>query len=76
MDITGLGSIFDFGSKVIDKLFPDPDKREAAKLELAKMQQDGVLAELAAETDLLKGQLEINKMEAKQYPKTLLNVDF
>lgn len=37
MDITGLGAIFDFGSKIIDKLFPD--KTEAEKLKLAMLQQ-------------------------------------
>ncbi len=35
-----------------------------AKIELFKLQQSGELAKLAAETDLAKGQLEINKVEA------------
>lgn len=61
MDLTG---IFDFGSKVMDKIFPDPAKAHEAKLELLKLQQSGELAKLAAETDLIKGQLEINKVEA------------
>jgi hypothetical protein len=37
MDITGIGAVFDFGSKIIDKLFPD--KTEAEKLKLAMLQQ-------------------------------------
>ena len=37
MDITGLGAVFDFGAKIIDKLFPD--KTEAEKLKLAMLQQ-------------------------------------
>lgn len=45
-DLTGLGSVFDFGSKVIDKIFPDAGERERAKLELIKAQQDGQLKEL------------------------------
>lgn len=45
-DITGLSSIFDMGSKIIDKIFPDPAQRDAAKLELIKQQQQGNLAEL------------------------------
>lgn len=65
MDITGLGSVFDFGTKVIDRLFPDPDKKQEAKLKLFELQQNGELAQLAAETDLLKGQLAINAEEAK-----------
>jgi hypothetical protein len=64
MDLTGLGSLFDFGSKIVERLFPDPTQRAAATLELEKLHQSGELAKLAAETDLAKGQLEINKAEA------------
>lgn len=53
------------GSKVIDRFFPDPAARDAAKLKLLEMQQTGELAQLAAETDLAKGQLAINAEEAK-----------
>jgi hypothetical protein len=65
MDLIGLGSLFDFGGKLIDRLIPDPAQKSAATIELAKLQQSGELAKLASETDLLKGQLEINKEEAK-----------
>lgn len=65
MDIAGLGSIFDFGSKVLDKIFPDPVKAQEAKLELFKLQQSGELTRLAVDADLAKGQLEVNKEEAK-----------
>lgn len=65
MDLTGIGSLFDFGSKVLDKIFPDPVKAQEAKLELFKLQQTGELAQLAADTDLAKGQLDVNKEEAK-----------
>jgi len=57
MDITGLGSVFDFGSKIIDKLWPDPEKAQAAKLELFKLQQSGELT-------MITGQMDINKTEA------------
>jgi len=53
------------GSKLIERLWPDPAQRDAAKLELAKMVQSGEMAKLAAETDLAKGQLAINLEEAK-----------
>jgi hypothetical protein len=65
MDLTGLGSLFDFGGKIIDRLFPDATKAQEAKIELFKLQQSGELAVLAAETDLAKGQLGINQEEAK-----------
>ncbi len=46
VDLTGLGSVFDFGSKVIDKLFPDKSEAEKAKIELLRLQQQGELSEL------------------------------
>lgn len=60
-----LGSLFDIGKGLIDKLWPDPAKAEAAKLELLKMQQNGELAELAANTQLASAQIAVNQEEAK-----------
>jgi len=65
MDLTGLGSLFDFGGKIIDRIFPDAQKAQEAKIELFKLQQSGELALLAAETDLAKGQLAVNAEEAR-----------
>ena len=65
LDITGLGSLFDFGSKVLERIFPNPADRLAAQTKLAELQQTGELAQLAAETDLAKGQQAINLEEAK-----------
>lgn len=48
MDLTGLGAVFDFGSKIIDKLFPDKTEAEKLKLELLKQQQAGEFRELEA----------------------------
>lgn len=59
-----LSGIFELGKGLIDRFFPDPEKKAAAQLELLKMQQSGELAELAANTDLAKGQLDVNKVEA------------
>jgi len=53
------------GSKVIDKIWPDPAQRDAAKLELLKMQQSGELAQLSAETNLMIEQIKVNQEEAK-----------
>ena len=50
---------------LLDKLFPDPEKANEAKLKLLELQQSGALAELQAATDLAKGQLAINTEEAK-----------
>jgi len=60
-----LSGLFDLGKGLIDRLFPDPAAKAAAQLELLKMQQNGDLAHLAAETDLAKLQIQTNIEEAK-----------
>jgi hypothetical protein len=50
-------ALLGLGGKLIDKLIPDPAARDAAKLELLKLQQSGELAAMLAQT-------EINKVEA------------
>lgn len=64
MSLSGFGELFDFGSKIVDKLFPDANAAASAKIELFKLQQTGELAQLAAETDLAKGQIGVNTVEA------------
>lgn len=49
---------------IIDKVIPDPQARDAAKLALVKMQQDGELEVMRAEVQLAMGQIEVNKVEA------------
>lgn len=63
-DITGLGAIFEFGGKLVDRLIPDPAQKLAAQQELMKMALEKELAVMANETSLIVGQLEINKIEA------------
>lgn len=46
MDPITLSSIFGIGSKIIDKLFPDPAQKAQAQLELLKLQQAGDLDEI------------------------------
>ena len=50
-------ALLEIGSKVIDRVWPDPTQAAQAKLELFKLQQTGELAQIT-------GQLEINKNEA------------
>jgi hypothetical protein len=59
-----IDGVFSVGMKLIERFFPDPASADAAKLELLKMQQAGELAQLGADTELAKGQLEVNKAEA------------
>jgi hypothetical protein len=49
-----LESILGIGSKLIDKLIPDPTQKAEAQLKLAQMAQDGELAKMANETELYK----------------------
>jgi hypothetical protein len=60
-----IGPILEIGKGIINRLFPDPAAAAAAQLELLKMQQNGDLAQLAADTDLAKLQIQVNIEEAK-----------
>jgi hypothetical protein len=51
-----LAELLGIGSKLIEKLIPDPQAKAVAQLELAKMAQDGELAKMANETDLYKAE--------------------
>ncbi len=64
MDITGIGSVLDFGGKILDKIFPDPAQKAAAQLELYKAQQAGEFKEMDQAFALMQGQQDINKVEA------------
>ncbi len=64
MSLSGLGELFDFGSKILDKFIPDPQAKAAAQIELFKLQQNGELANLAAETTIASKQSDTNIAEA------------
>ncbi len=46
MDPITISSIFGIGSKIIDKLFPDPTEKAKAQIELLRLQQAGELEEV------------------------------
>ena len=52
-----LGSLFDFGGKLLDRFFPDAEKRREAEAEFLKMAAE-------AEFKTVLAQLEINAREA------------
>ena len=60
-----ISGLFSAAQSLIERFFPDPEKKAAAQLELLKMQQNGELALLASETDLAKLQIQTNVEEAK-----------
>ena len=44
-----LGALMEIGTKVLDKVLPDPEAKAKAQAELMKLQQEGRLAELQAD---------------------------
>lgn len=58
MALDPISAALEIGGKLIDRLWPNPEEAAKAKLELLKMQQDGDLAVMTAQTD-------INKVEAQ-----------
>lgn len=60
--LTGLISLL---PEVLDKILPDKEKADEAKLKLLELAQKGELAVLDADMKLALGQMEINKEEAK-----------
>lgn len=65
MSLDPISAALDIGGKLIDRLWPDPAKADAAKLELLKMTQSGEPAQLAASADLAKAQAATNSSEAQ-----------
>jgi hypothetical protein len=57
MALDPVTALLDVGSKLIDRVWPDPTAAANAKFELFKLQQSGELSAIA-------GQMEINKVEA------------
>lgn len=60
-----LTGIFDVGTKLIDRLFPNQADKDKAKLELLTLQQNGELTVLENEVQLALGQIAVNKAEAE-----------
>jgi hypothetical protein len=59
-----ISAALDIGGKLIERLWPDPAQKQAAQLELLRLAQTGELAQLTADTELAKGQLAVNQVEA------------
>ena len=57
MSLTGLGSLFDFGSEILKRVWPDASEAEKAKLTM-------FLAQLDAEAKAQQAQIAVNQAEA------------
>ena len=63
--MTPIDAVLNIGSKVIDRLWPDPAERDKAKLMLLEMQQKGELAELDADLQRSLAQIRVNEKAAE-----------
>lgn len=57
--------LFPLIGNVLDKVLPNKEASDAAKLRLAELAQQGELAELSSATDLAKAQIGVNQAEAQ-----------
>ena len=49
-----LGPLLEVGSKILDRVLPDPEAAAKAKQELAALEQNGELARMANDTKLFE----------------------
>lgn len=61
-----ISPLLDIGKAIIAKVWPDPVQQAEAQLKLAQLQQNGELAELNAQVQLMLAQTNINAIEAAQ----------
>lgn len=64
-DPVTISALLSTGKSLIERFFPDPAQKAEAFLKLEKLAQEGKLAELNAEVQLLMAQIEVNKIEAQ-----------
>ena len=64
LDLTGIGAIFNLGTTIIDKVWPNKAEAELAKLKLFELTQAGEFKEIEAELAKAKMQVDVNIAEA------------
>ncbi len=65
MSFDPLSAAFDLGKSVVERIWPDANKRAEEIRKLEELRQKGSLEELNAHVQLMLGQLEVNKVEAQ-----------
>jgi hypothetical protein len=56
MALDPLTAGFEFGGKILDKLFPNPEDRAAAQIKLVELQQNGDLAQITVNQEEAKNE--------------------
>lgn len=69
-----LTGVLEFGSKVIDKIFPDKNEAAKAKARLFELQQRGELAELTAAVRIITAELNGNWLQRSWRPILMLSI--
>jgi Holin of 3TMs, for gene-transfer release len=64
MSFDPLSALFELGKTAVEKIWPDPSKRAEELFKLEKLKQDGNLAELSAQVNLMLGQIKVNEVQA------------
>ena len=59
-----LTAVLNLGGSILDKIFPDKDKADAAKLEMFKLGQQGALQEVMNGFNLMLENIKVNANEA------------
>lgn len=65
MSVDPLTAILNVGESVINRIWPDANKRAEEMRKLEELKQAGDLAQLEAHVKLLTGQMQVNAEEAK-----------
>lgn len=64
MNLNPLAPVFELGQSIIERIWPDANKRAEEMTKLEALRQEGNLEKLKAHVQLLTSQMEINKTEA------------
>lgn len=59
-----IGSLFELGKSILDRVFPDEQEKAKAEIELLRLTQEKEFKELDAQLQMALAQTEVNKIEA------------
>lgn len=69
-----IGGLLGIGSRLVDRLFPDPEEAARAKARLLELEQQGQLEELRAAVETVAKELSGNSLQRNWRPVLMLSV--